>query len=92
MGPMPAGGVPVQNLPQAQRHRGDGREHAVAPRRIPHLATHRENGGGLQQRGPLASQALQEGGDGRNHLVTSSMTGALTPIHTGDARRIPLSV
>jgi hypothetical protein len=44
MGQMTAGGVAVQNLPQEELHHGHGREHAVAPPGIAHLATHREHG------------------------------------------------
>jgi hypothetical protein len=39
----------------------------------------------LQQHDLLAGQALQNGGDVRNHLVTSRMMAVLTSIHTGDA-------
>jgi hypothetical protein len=85
MGQMAASSVPMPNLQQEELHGGDWREHAVAPPGIADLATGCENRVGLQQRGLLACQALQDGGDVRNHLVTSSMIGALPPIHTGDA-------
>src|SRR5512132_2908843 len=91
MGQMTAGGVAMQNLQQEEVYGGDRREHAVAPCGIPDLTAHRQNGFGLQQHGPLTGEALQDGSHGRNHLVTSSMMGTLTPIHTGDARRIPTS-
>jgi hypothetical protein len=58
MGQMMAGGVPMQHLQHEELHGGHGREHAVAPGGIPDLATQRENGTGLQQRGPLAGKPL----------------------------------
>jgi hypothetical protein len=58
MGQMTAGGVSMQNLQQEELHDGDRREHTVSPCGIPDLATQRENGTGLQQRGPLAGEAL----------------------------------
>src|SRR5262249_14537325 len=82
MGQMAAGGVAVQNLQQEYLHGGDRREHTVAPRRIPDLATHRENGVRLQPRGPLACKPLQDGGDTRDHGGTSWTIGGLMPIHT----------
>src|SRR5512132_245250 len=91
MGQMTAGGVAMQHLPQEEVYGGDRREHAVAPGGILDLTTHRQHGFGLQQYGPLTCEALQDGSHGRDHLVTSSTMGALTPIHTGDARRIPTS-
>ena len=91
MGQMPAGGVPTQNLQQEELQGGDRREDAVALASIPDLATHRENGIGLQQRGPLACKPLQDGGDTRDHEVTSWTVGVLMPIHTGDAWRISTS-
>jgi hypothetical protein len=91
MGQMTAGGVAMQHLQQEEVYGGDRREHAVAPGGIPDLTAHRQNGFGLQQHGPLTCEALQDGSHGRDHLVTSSTMGALIPIHTGDARRIPTS-
>jgi hypothetical protein len=82
----------VQNLPQEELHGGDWREHVVAPRGIPDLATQRENGVGLQQRGPLGSEALEDGGDTQDRGVTSWTVGVLTPMHTGDAWRISTSM
>jgi hypothetical protein len=82
---MAASGVTMQHLQQEALHRGDWQEHAVAPPGLADLATGGETRFGWQQRGPLACQAVQDGGDVRNPLVTSSMRGALTPIHTGDA-------
>jgi hypothetical protein len=71
MGQMTAGRVAMENLQQKELHGGDWREHTVSPRRIPHLATQRENGVGLQQRGPLACKPVKDGGDARDHGVTS---------------------
>jgi hypothetical protein len=75
----------MQNLSQEELHGGDRRQYAVAPPGIADLATGCENRVGSQQHGPLAGQAWQDGGDVRNYLVTSSMIGALPPIHTGNA-------
>src|SRR6266699_812977 len=91
MGQMAAGGVAMQNLQQEYLHGGDRREDAVAPPGIPDLAAHREDSVGLQQRGPLVREALQDGGYTRDHRVTSWTIRVLTPIHTGDARRITTS-
>jgi hypothetical protein len=75
MGQMAASGVAMQNLQQKELHGGDRCEHAVAPTGIPNLAAHGEDGFGLQQRSPLACEALQDGGDVRDHLMTSSTMG-----------------
>jgi hypothetical protein len=83
---MAASGVTMQNLPQEELHSGDWREHAVAPPGIADLATGCENRFGLPPRGPLACQALQDGGDVRNPLVTSSMMGALP--HRRELKRL----
>jgi hypothetical protein len=91
MGPMTAGGVAMQHLQEAAVDGGDRREHAVAPCGIPELTAHRQKGFGLQPHGPLTGEAWQDGRHGRDHWVTSAMMGTLTPIHTGDARRIPTS-
>jgi hypothetical protein len=78
---MTARGVPMQDLQQEELHGGDGREHAVAPAGIAHLAAHRQDGFGLEQQGPLAGEALQDGRDMRNHLMTSCTIGMCVP-HT----------
>ena len=54
MGEMAAGGVAMQNLQQEYLYGGGRREDAVAPCCIPALTAHREDGVGLQQRGPLS--------------------------------------
>src|SRR5687768_1752529 len=82
---MTAGGVAMQNLPQEELHGRDRRQHAVAPCGIPDLTAYGEDSFGLQQYGPLAGEALQDGVDVWNHLVTSSTMGVLPPIHIGDA-------
>jgi hypothetical protein len=92
MGQMAAGGVAMQDLQQEELHGRDRRQHAVAPGGIPNLTAHGQNGFGLQQHGPLASEALQDRGDVWNHLVTSSTIGVLPPIHTGDVWRIPTTI
>ena len=48
-----------------------------------------EDSFGLQERSPLACQALQNGGHTRDHWVTSCPIGVLTPIHTGEAMENP---
>ena len=92
MGQMAAGGVAMQNLQQEELHGGDWREHAVAPRGIPDLPAHRQDGFGLQQHGPLAGEALQDRGDvsePSDALLYDK--DVLIPIHTGDAWRLPTS-
>jgi hypothetical protein len=91
MGQMTAGGVAMQNLPQEELYGSDRRAHAVAPPALSNLATHCEDGVGLQPCGPLACETLKDGGDTRDPGVTSCTMGVLIPIHTGDARRIPPS-
>jgi hypothetical protein len=78
-------------LPVLRDGGGDRREHAVTPPGLADLATHREDRVGLQQRGILACKSLQDGGDTRDHGVTSCMMGVLIPIHTGHAWRTPTS-
>jgi hypothetical protein len=63
VGQMAAGGVTVQHLQEEELHGDDWREHAVTPCGIPDLATPREDGVGLQPRGPLTRDAWQDGGD-----------------------------
>jgi hypothetical protein len=46
MGQMATGRVAVQHLSQEELDGGDGREHAVAPRRVPPLAARGEDGFG----------------------------------------------
>jgi hypothetical protein len=91
MGQMTAGGVAMQHLPQEALHSGDRRAHAVAPCGRPALPAHRQHGFGWPQQGPFAWEELQDGGPGRDQPVTSSTRGALTPGHTGEARRLPTS-
>src|ERR671923_431176 len=88
---MATGGVAVQNVSQEELYGGDGREQTVAPRGIPDLPAHGQNGVGLQPRGPLACKPLQDGGDTRDHGITSWTIGVLMPIHTGDVWRSPTS-
>src|SRR5215510_8694745 len=80
MGQMAAGGVTMQDLQQEELHGGDGREDAVAPPGIADLATGCENRFGLQQRGPLACQALQDGSDVRTHQASPVCMGVNAPI------------
>ena len=89
MGQMTAGGIAVQNLQQEELHRGDRREHAVAPGGIADLTAYRQDGFGLQQHGPLAGEALQDRGDVRDHLMTSCTIRMCLPIHTGNAVETP---
>jgi hypothetical protein len=65
----------MENVQQEELHGCDRREHLVTPPGIPNLATHCEDGVGLQQRGPFACQALKDGGDTRDHGVTSCTMG-----------------
>jgi hypothetical protein len=71
MGQMTAGGIAVQQLPQEALHRGDRREHAVAPSGIADLTADRQDGFRVQPHGPLAGEAWQERGEVRDHLMTS---------------------
>jgi hypothetical protein len=79
MGQMAAGRVAMQTLSPEELHGRDRRQHAVVPGSIPDRPAHRQHGFGLQEHGPLAGQALQDGGDVWNHLVASSTMGVVTP-------------
>jgi hypothetical protein len=91
MGQMAAGGVAMEKLSQAERHRGNRREHAIAPGGIPDLTAQGKDRFGLQQRGPRTGEAWQHGRDIRNHRMTSCTIRMFIPIHTGDAWRLPAS-
>ena len=78
---MAADRVTVPHLQQEEVHGGDGREDAVAPAGLPTLAAHRQDGFGLEQQSPLAGEALQDGYEVRDHLMTSCTIGMCLP-HT----------
>jgi hypothetical protein len=75
---MATGRVAVQNLQEEELDGRNGREYAVTPRRVTHLTARSEDSVGLQERGPLRSEALQDGGDVGNQLAISCMTEYLT--------------
>jgi hypothetical protein len=74
---MATGRVAVQHLQAEALDGHDGREYAVAPRRVTHLAARGENGIGWQERGPLRGDALQDGGDVGTPVATSCMAAYL---------------
>jgi hypothetical protein len=83
MGQMAAGSIALANVPQEELHGGDRREHPVTPPGLPNLATHGQDGVGLQQRSPFACQALKDGSDTRDHgghlLHDGVLSGGLEP-------------
>src|SRR5262245_41255129 len=83
---MAAGGVAVQNLEQKELHRGDRRQHAVAPGGIASLLARRRNRVRLELGRPICFQACQYGSDTRYHPSTSCMYGGGRPLDTGDTR------